>query len=199
MWTNPFRSEAGAFRVVLVTVGAFATVAFALVVGGVVAALSVWAFVSVVAVVLFAYRRKPPRTLRTAPAHVGAPDEHRVIVLAQAPPPVDSLVEIGRAADRVVVVSATSASRLHHWTSDIDAAREQAGRCVAETVDLLRAAHIDAAGVVGDADPLRAIEDALREFGGDEIVVATGRGPGDAAIAGRVRRRFALPVTHVVA
>jgi GABA permease len=199
MWRNPFYSEAGAFRLVLLTVVAFAAVAVAALASGATAALSVWAFVSAAVIVLLASRLQPTRTLRTAPAHVGPPGERCLIVLAQATLPAKSLDEVGRRADRVVVISAASSSFVHRWLSDIDGEREQAGRRVEETVGRLRASHVDATGAVGDDDPVRAIEDALREFGGDEIVVATGRGAHDAAVAARVRQRFALPVMHLVA
>ena len=96
-----------------------------------------------------------------------------------------------------MVVSAASPTFLRHWTSDIDEAIEQAGGRVDETVRRLRAANVEASGAIGDDDPVRAIEDALRVFGGDEIVVTTGRSSDDAALAARVRERFALPVTHV--
>ena len=37
----------------------------------------------------------------------------------------------------------------------------------------MRAAGIDARGEVGDGDPLQAIEDALRTFAPDELVIST--------------------------
>lgn len=198
MWSNPFRSEAGAFRLVLLTLVASAAVGVAALSGGATAAVPVWAAVSLAAVVILGFGRRPTRVLRTAPAHAGPADERRMIVLAQTSSPPESLGELGRYADRVFVVSAATASPVRRWVSDTDDAREQAGRRVAETVRSLRSAHVDAVGAIGDGDPVRALEDTLREFGGDEIVVATGPSARDAAVATRVRRRFALPVTHVV-
>jgi hypothetical protein len=40
-------------------------------------------------------------------------------------------------------------------------------------LELLDRAGIEANGVVGDADPLRAIADALHDFPADELVLAT--------------------------
>jgi hypothetical protein len=61
----------------------------------------------------------------------------------------------------------------------------------------LRDGGIEARGEVGDEDPLRAIEDALRTFGADEIVIWTGpNGIGRAAVQG-ARERFALPIIHL--
>jgi len=55
---------------------------------------------------------------------------------------------------------------------------------------------------VGDADPLQAIEDALRAFGADEVIVST-HPPGrsnwlERDVIARARERFDLPITHVV-
>jgi hypothetical protein len=56
--------------------------------------------------------------------------------------------------------------------------------------------------MVGDADPLQAAADALRVFPADELVVAThpeGRSNWLArGVVERARRRFGLPVVHVV-
>jgi len=61
---------------------------------------------------------------------------------------------------------------------------------------------ISARGEVGDSEPLTALEDALRTFGADEIVVAThpeGRSNWlERDIVEKARERFAVPITHVV-
>ena len=57
-------------------------------------------------------------------------------------------------------------------------------------------------GEVGDGDPLQAIEDALRTFGADEIVISThpeGRSHWlERNVVGDARERFDVPITHVV-
>ena len=103
----------------------------------------------------------------------------------------------------VRVVAPASRHLAAPWlASDEDDARDEAGD-VAE--DSARAVAPEARAVeaeVGDTDPVQAIEDALREFPADEIVVVTR--PGDDAgwleeDAGRRRRkRFDVPVTHLV-
>ena len=66
----------------------------------------------------------------------------------------------------------------------------------------MRAAGIDARGEIGDGDPLQAIEDALRTFAPDELVISThpaGRSHWlERDVVGGARERFALPVRHVV-
>jgi hypothetical protein len=59
-------------------------------------------------------------------------------------------------------------------------------RCVQQ----LRLAGFDAEGMVGDADPAQAIEDALAVFDADVLVV-------DGHLADRARRRFGLPIVPV--
>ena len=63
-------------------------------------------------------------------------------------------------------------------------------------------AGIDARGEVGDADPLQAIDDALRTFGADEIIISThpeGRSNWlERGIVDSARQRFTVPITHVV-
>ena len=59
-----------------------------------------------------------------------------------------------------------------------------------------------ARGEIGDGDPLQALEDALREFPADEIVVST-HPPGrshwlEQGVVENARMRFDVPVTHVV-
>ena len=57
-------------------------------------------------------------------------------------------------------------------------------------------------GEIGDGDPLQAIEDALRTFGADEIVISThpvGRSHWlEQGLVEHARERFASPITHVV-
>ena len=63
-------------------------------------------------------------------------------------------------------------------------------------------AGIEASGEIGDGDPLQAIEDALRTFAPDELIISThpeGRSNWlERGVVESTRERFALPVTHVV-
>jgi hypothetical protein len=101
-----------------------------------------------------------------------------------------------------VVAPASDLSVLDWLASDEDKAREEAHERAREVAEEIapEADAVDAA--VGDADPVQAIEDALRTFPADEIVVLTHRdedagwleeGAADEALA-----RFSLPVTHLV-
>jgi hypothetical protein len=66
----------------------------------------------------------------------------------------------------------------------------------------LKEAGVDARGEIGDGEPLQAIEDALRTFGADEIIISThpeGRSNWlEKGVVTGARERFAVPITHVV-
>jgi hypothetical protein len=102
----------------------------------------------------------------------------------------------------VLVVAPALNSRLRYLFADVDEAREQAEQRLTRSLELLRASGVAARGAVGDSDPVQAIDDALREFGADEIVISTH--PPERSnwlekkTVERARQRFDLPITHVV-
>jgi hypothetical protein len=103
---------------------------------------------------------------------------------------------------RVLVVIPALNTKLRHWVSDEDGAREAAQGRLADSIAGLAAAGIDARGEVGDADPVQSIADALRTFGADEVIISTHpEGRSNWLVKGVVdtaRERFAVPITHVV-
>jgi nucleotide-binding universal stress UspA family protein len=126
----------------------------------------------------------------------------QILVIANETVESDVLRNVLPQSASVLIVAPALNSRLRHWVSDEDEARaaaeERLGRCLAR----LRADGVAAAGAVGDADPVQAIEDALHVFDADAIVVATHPPARSNWLArdlvGRVRRRFDRPVVHVV-
>jgi hypothetical protein len=104
----------------------------------------------------------------------------------------------GDDAEMLVVAPASEISRLDWLTNAEDDARGDAASLAATTAEATPTANVEAS--VGDSDPLKAIEDALRTFTADEIVVVTRpddqagwleEGAGETAQA-----RFLLPVTR---
>jgi GABA permease len=203
---NPIRSEADAFRFVLLTIGYFALI----VIGSV---INVWlglaVFVVLSAGVLWWFLTRRGETqapVKQAPA-ASPPQEHRVLVVANETVGGAQLLETirGRIADRnarVLVVSPALNSPLRHWASDEDDAREHAQERLDASLKTMQGAGIQASGEIGDGDPIQAIEDALRTFRPDELVVST-HPPGkshwlERGVVEKARERFALPVTHVV-
>jgi GABA permease len=103
---------------------------------------------------------------------------------------------------QVVLVCPALNSRFRHWLSDDDRARAEARRRLDASLAALADEGVDAVGQIGDSDPLRALEDALRAFGADEIVLST-HPPGrsnwlERDVVERARALHDLPITHVV-
>ena len=203
---NPLRSEAEAFQFLLGSVVYFALIVIA-------AVINRWAgfavFIVLTAGVLwwwFRSRRvEAPR--QTSPAHRGAPDERRILVVANETVGGEALREqIERRGEgfrtRVLVVSPALNSPIRHWASDEDPARAEARKRLDTSLQRLQESGIAASGEVGDADPLQAIEDAVRTFGPDEIIISThpeGRSHWlERGVVTGARERFAVPITHVV-
>jgi hypothetical protein len=108
----------------------------------------------------------------------------------------------GEAAEIRIVAPASDLSPLEWLATDEDAAREEAAEIAAAAE---RAVEPEARAVeteVGDPDPVQAIEDALRQFPAEEVLVVTR--PGDEAgwleqdAAEEASERFGVPVTHLV-
>jgi hypothetical protein len=102
----------------------------------------------------------------------------------------------------VLIVAPALNSRLRHWVSDEDEARAAAEERLRRCLERLRGDGIAATGLVGDADPMQAIVDALRFFRADAIVIAT-HAPGRSNwlardLVARARRRFDIPIVHIV-
>jgi GABA permease len=204
---NPFRSEAEAFRFVLMTVGAFAAIAVASLLGGAWVGVPVWAVLTAVAATFYLVQRRAARVIRTAPPHVGDQSERRILVIVDGTAADETIVGAIEETStgyrkRVLIVCPARVSQIDHWTSAVDGARAQAQRFLDESLARLRDTGIEARGEIGDEDPLRAIEDALRTFGADTILVVTPPEGFEGATARDVvagaRARFALPITRVV-
>ena len=204
---NPFRSEADAYRFLLLTIAYFAAIVVASLAIGEWAGLIVFSTLSLAALVWLLRRRREPPGPRTMPASRGADDERRILVIANETVGGEALrEELRRRAEgfseRVLVVSPALNSPLKHWLSDEDGARVAAQERLKASLDRLRAAGIAAEGEVGDSEPLQAIEDALRTFAPHEIIISThpeGRSHWlEKGVVSSARERFGCPITHVV-
>ena len=103
----------------------------------------------------------------------------------------------------ILVCTPALNSRLRHWASDEDGGAPRAHRSASTPASRgLRALGIDASGEVGDANPLQAMEDELRTFGADEIIISThpeGRSNWlERGVVEHARERFTVPIRHVV-
>ena len=181
---NPLRSERDAFRMVLLTVAYLGLIGIGWRIDKWLGA-AVFVMLTVGGVVWLLRGRSSSRGPR--PAAERRRDELRVLVVAEDGGSGSGLVEVlrSRAAGRravVQVVSPASAERL------------------AASLVAMRSAGLDATGetVEGDAGP--AIEEAVRRFRPDELVVSSGPARTDWLEPGFVdwaRERFDLPVVGV--
>jgi hypothetical protein len=202
---NPFRSEAEAFRLVWLSLVYFGLIVFA-------AAIAPWlglvVFLVLTALAVWLIRgggREPPRRVHVE--REAAEGERRILVIANETVAGQELRELieqlsARVREEILVICPALNSRLRHWASDEDPARAAAQGRLHASIATLAAEGIRARGEIGDADPLQAMEDGLRTFGAEEIVIST-HPPGrshwlEQGVVERARERFDVPVHHVV-
>ena len=203
---NPLRSEAEAFRFLIASIVSFGAIVIASVAGGEWAGLGVFVFLTAMVVGWWLRARREERPPQTEP-RPHAPGERRILVIANETvgggPLRERIERLSEGYDtKVLVVTPALNTRVRTITSDVDPARAEAQQRLDASLTRLREAGIDARGEVGDGDPLQAIEDALRTFGADEIIVSThpaGRSNWlEHGVVDQARKRFAVPITHVV-
>ena len=202
---NPFRSEAAAFRFVWPTIGYFALI----VIGS---AINTWLGVAVflvetsaVAWWFFTHGQREDPIPVAPPEHPAG--ERRILVIANETVAGGELLSaIRRQANgsrtALLVVTPALNGQVKHWANDDDAARVAAQERLDASLAALHLAGLEARGEIGDDDPLQAIDDALRTFAPDELIISThpeGRSNWlERDVVTHARERFALPVTHVV-
>lgn len=159
------------------------------------------------AILIIAIRQKPEgpievasstdgrrRVLVVAAEAIDEPDGAQAVAEAAAGPEPDSLAP----APEILVIAPARNRPLAHWLSDLRQARLDAQRRLVLTLGALAAADLDARGEVGDTDPLQAIEDTLRRFPADELVLARPPGPGGDRLAAALLERLSIPVRTVI-
>ena len=146
-------------------------------------------------------------SIETAPPRAGA-GVHRILVVANETVGGAPLLEeiarraSGRGAEVRVVAPALVKSRLKYGLADVDDAKREAQARLEKSLESMRRRGITAEGHVGDADPNLAIEDELRTFPADELIIATHPPERSTWLENKVVERahgeLPLPVTHVV-
>lgn len=203
---NPVRSEADAFRFVLLTIGYFALIVIGYFINHWLGFAVFVVLTAGIAWLVLGRRGDREQPVRQAPAP-SPPEQHRILVVANETVGGAELLGTirGRAEGRnavVLVVCPALNSPLRHWASDEDDARSAAQERLERSLDGMRAIGLAADGEIGDGDPIQAIEDALRTFRPDELIVSThpeGRSHWlERGVVDKARERFALPLTHVV-
>ncbi len=105
-------------------------------------------------------------------------------------------------AEVMVVAPALHESALRFWLSDADEAIARAEEVRRQSVEQLGAEGVAASADTGESDPEDAVEDVLKTFPADRILVFT-HADGDDAQRYRedvdtnaLQDRFGIPVTH---
>ena len=183
MRRNPIRSEGDAFRLTIALAALVAVAGFIGSLAGPGAGIATFAVLALAG--LAAYLSVPesgrPRPLRTAAQephlHAPAPGTRRVLVIANAPLEGEELRARLRDRDdarvELDVLAPVLSSRVHLAYTDIDHEMRQARERLQRSLEWARAQGFKARGELGDANPLTAIEDELRDFGADEVIVVT--------------------------
>jgi hypothetical protein len=210
---NPIRNEtdafyltlsAGALIVASVAFGALVTpiVGLALLAAGLIGAL-IWELST-----KDPDRRKPLREAAAAGRRTPPSDARpRVLVIANRTLQGDELTAIlrrrARAGAELHVVAPILVSRAHYLASDVDRELSEARQRLATALSWAQAEGLQTSGKVGDPNAaLGAIEDELRVFAADEVIISTypaGMSNWlETGIVQRLRDELDIPVTHVI-
>jgi hypothetical protein len=209
---TPIRSETEAFRFVFASA---AVIGISVLIGWLTQPLvGVAAFALAVVLAVIAYLRADnpdsPTVLRDAAhephPHSARPGTRHVLLVANETLAGDELRDRIAGVDdegiEVDVLAPVITSHLHYAVSDIDKELAEARTRLERSLAWAQKCGIAAHGEVGDPSPTTAIEDQLRDFGADEVIVVTHprehetwqeRGELE-----RLRRELDVPVTHIV-
>jgi hypothetical protein len=211
MMRAPITSESDAFRM---TLGGTLLVFVSVVVGWLTVPLAgVAVFVLGGALAAIAYvhvarsdRRPVLRDAAQAPhPHGAVPGERHVLVVANEALSGTELRERILAHGEQVeldVLAPVLTSHIHYGVSDIDRELQGARARLQRSLAWADALNITVRGEVGDPSPTTALEDELRDFGADEVIVVTHPRHRETwqerAELERLQRELDVPVTHVV-
>ena len=204
---NPLRSEADAFRwAVVIGAGAASVIALTLLTRPAIAI--VWGAALAGFGVGIAYRSARGSLPRKVAVRSDNDGRYRLLVIANETVAGRALLEEirnrcrGRESEILLITPALASSRAAHWASDVDGAIELARQRMERSLTAIEKAGLKARGEIGDSDPNVAIEDALRAFPAEEIVISTHPRQRSRWLEGgvvrRAREEIDLPVTHVV-
>jgi hypothetical protein len=207
---NPLRSEADAFRFTLIVGALLAPVALVAIIWSTGAALAVAGGLAIGLVIgLFVLKEDEPKEKMLLGRRLEDRTDGRYRILVVANETLSgralrsTISERGHSGEAMLkVVTPALNSKIKHWTNEEDEAREAARRRLQDLLAGLRAEGFDADGDIGDDDPVQAMEDGLRRFPADEVIIST-HPPGrsnwlERDVVERARDRCDIQVTHVV-
>ena len=150
---------------------------------------------AITALLVIAGRIKPRGSVEIA-ARPGR--GHRVLVLATAELGASEAEHVAaeiESAEDVRLLVPLRSGRLDRWLSATDDARDEAQAMLARSAGALVAAGLPVSGSVGDGDPAQALEDELRSYPADAVIVVSAET--DRHLLGDAEPRLEVPVTHL--
>jgi hypothetical protein len=207
----PFKTETDAFRVAAalglvlalsIIVGALSSLPYGVVVFAAGCAAGV--------VFELAGRETPEHSLwnaaTSAHAHGAGPGKRHVLVIAERVLAGEELrrqLQLQSGAEvEIDVLSPVMASRAHHWAGDVDREREEAQARLQASLAWATEQGFVVKGEVGDHDAMAAIEDELRDFGADEVIIVTQPSERTSWLASRMlsqlTKELGVPVREIV-
>ena len=209
---TPIRSEREAFRLVFASA---AVIGVSVLIGWLTKPLvgvAVFAIAAVLAAVAYVRADNPDRrTVLSDAAHESHPHGARagtrhVLVVANEALAGDELraklTRVGGERVELDVLAPLLTSHLHYAVSDIDSELAEARTRLDRSLAWAHEYGLVARGKVGDPSPTTALEDELRDFGADEVIVVTHPRERETwqeqGELERLRRELDVPVTHVM-
>lgn len=151
---------------------------------------------AVAALVVLAARARPGGAVEVASR---SDEQRRVLVLATSevtPEAAGRIAEAAAGAADVRLLVPLASGRLSRWLSAEDDARAAAQDRLARSAGALVAAGLPVSGSLGDNDPAQALQDELRGYSADEVILLSAEGDNSLASAAD---RLELPVLRLSA
>ena len=152
--------------------------------------------------------REQTGTTSQHPPGPGRTAEKRILLIANetvaSQPMMNRLRELAgdAGAEVFVVAPALTSSAFQMAAGDVDGAIKVAKERLEGSLETLRELGFEAAGTIGESDPGLALDDGLRRFPADEVVISTH--PPERSkwleqdVVEKARNRLKIPVTHFV-
>ena len=208
----PIKSEADAFRFAY---GLAILVGASVVLGAILAPAVGTALCAggILGAGLLEFGRKDPDRLHTLSEAARSPEREpggtarlRILVVANQTVGGEELkreiLARGEPRPQLRIVAPLLCSRAHYLASDIDDEIREAGERLDTTLRWAHDEGFEAVGTVSDATPLQAIEDELRRYAADELIISTHVPERshwlEAGVVERASEELEIPVTHVI-
>ncbi len=151
---------------------------------------------AVAALIVLAVRARPRDRMEVAEHRDAGRRVLLVATIDATPKAAERVASLAAGAEDVRLLVPLRSRRLDRWLSADDDARADAERRLAHSAGALVAAGLPVSGSVGDADAQQALEDELRSFPADAVILLAEPGADDELPD--AEERLGLPLAKVV-